>query len=584
MSQHDCYQTKGKLDAVTVYRGQALVTRLVEVPGPAGLREVVVTDLPEHVVPASIYAESADSAEVRSVRYRVRPVLQDVREEVRKLDEQIRELQDQIVANQRHAQRLGEQKTYLDKLEQFVAPTANVELTKGVLDAQTLKVLTAFLFEERKKLAEEELRLGREQRSLQEQLQFLQRQRDLLTSGSAQSAREAVVFVNLQQAGGRLRLRYLVNQATWSPSYNVRTEAGRSGVIVEYNASIQQLSGEDWTDVAMTLSTATPSLVAKAPVLTPLSIALSSGSTGSPAQGQAAMPADEGAYRDKLMGLRQEAEMKRSRELFLAKPGGADDDGDAYQADLSLNEAAGNLQLLELMAKSKVERKSDAPAAQPDEGISVTYEVATRTSLPSRADRQLIQIAALPMKGQFYKLAIPVLTSYVYEEAAVSNESRLVLLAGPISAYVAGQFVGHGQIPTVAVGESFTVGFGIDSSLRAVRELVEKTEQIQGGNRLVDFTYRVAIENFGSEAVKVRLLDRLPTVKHSEVRLTLVSPGKDLSDDATYQQTERKKGILRWELEVPSQAVATKALSLEYQFRLEYDKQMSILGLPLAAQ
>src|SRR5205807_4101288 len=42
----------------------------------------------------------------------------------------------------------------------------------------------------------------------------------------------------------------------------------------------EQMSGEDWTNVSMTLSTATPSLVAKAPVLEPLTIALSAGGQG----------------------------------------------------------------------------------------------------------------------------------------------------------------------------------------------------------------------------------------------------------------------------------------------------------------
>ena len=36
----------GKIEAVTVYRGQALVTRLVDVPGPAGLKEIIVGELP----------------------------------------------------------------------------------------------------------------------------------------------------------------------------------------------------------------------------------------------------------------------------------------------------------------------------------------------------------------------------------------------------------------------------------------------------------------------------------------------------------------------------------------------------------
>src|SRR5438105_4075165 len=144
-SKDDSFSTKGRLDEVTVYRGQALVTRLVEVPGAAGLREVIVTELPEHVQPASIYAESADGVEVRSVLYRIRPVEQDVREEVRKLDEQIRSVQDHVQTNNQQTQLLSAETTYLNKLEQFTAPTANAELTKGVLNAETLKALTSFM-------------------------------------------------------------------------------------------------------------------------------------------------------------------------------------------------------------------------------------------------------------------------------------------------------------------------------------------------------------------------------------------------------------------------------------------------------
>ena len=56
----------GLVDAVTVYRGQALVTRVIEVPGGTGLRELVVTGLPEAIIAGSLYAESSDGVEVRS--------------------------------------------------------------------------------------------------------------------------------------------------------------------------------------------------------------------------------------------------------------------------------------------------------------------------------------------------------------------------------------------------------------------------------------------------------------------------------------------------------------------------------------
>jgi len=584
--------TPGKVDAVTVYRGQALVTRLVELPGPAGLREVVLSDLPEHVVPGSIHAESADGVEVRSVRYRVRPVMQDVREEVRKLDEQIRGVQDQQQANARQQQLAAEQGAYLAKLEQFVAPTANVELTKGVLNAGTLKELTEFLYAQRKALAEDELRLRLEQRDLNEQLDLLQRRRRELTGSSSRTAREAVVFVNLQKAdGGRLRLRYLVNRATWSPSYNIRAGDDRGQVLVEYNASIQQQSGEDWNDVAMTLSTATPSLVAKAPALTELRVALARPSAEQQAE-QLRKGKDYKAARRELRQRQVIASNLRNAPAFapgqsLAQSAEGEQRGAAIWSfgladkDEELNRLAGELQNLDLISRERITRKGTS-RPETDEEITVTYQVAARTSLPSRSDRQLIRIAPLLLKSEFYKVATPVLTSYVYEEAAVTNESEMVLLAGPVATYLAGQFVGHGTIPTVSVGQGFTAGFGIDSSLRAARELVERKETIQGGNRVVDFTYRLALENFGTVPAVVRLLDRLPVGEKSDIKITFNDTGRELSDDATYQHTRRKKGILRWEVEVPAHAQGPEAMAIEYQFRLEYDKQMTIGGLPVA--
>lgn len=585
-------QTPGKIDAVTVYRGQALVTRLIEVTGAAGLREIVVTDLPEAVVPGSIYAESADGVEVRSVRYRTRPVSEDVREEVRKLDEQIRTIQDQIEANLKHAALLAEHRAYLTKLEAFVAPTANVELSKGVLNAETLQQLSKFLLEQRQSLTDEELKLGVEARELAQQLDLLNRQRQVATAGSARTAREAVVFVNLRGTDGhKLRVRYLVEQANWSPSYNVRVDADQKDVRVEYHASVQQMSGEDWNDVTMTLSTATPSLVAKAPQLTPLTVALTA-----PVQEKAQQRAGGGgkeyfAAREELKAKRSQVENARSNSVYslpsqtVNAPGPQIPMQQQLDNDLGLNEVANEIQILDLVSRGNLDNRGKLTRSLAlDEGVSVTYELAGRIALPSRADQQLIQIAALPMKAEFYKLATPVLTSYVYNEAVVTNTSTMVLLAGPMSAYLAGQFVGRADVPTVAIGESFTAGFGIDSSLRTGRELMEKTESVQGGNRTVNFTYRLTIENFGAAPAKVRLLDRLPVGKENEVRVELVSAGAvELSNDSRYQQTERKKGILRWEVEAPAQAIGPQAYGLEYKLRLEYDKQMHIAGMPVAA-
>ncbi|MCP4590368.1 MAG: mucoidy inhibitor MuiA family protein [bacterium] len=574
----------GRVDAVTVYRGQALVTRTVEVPGPAGLREVVVTDLPEHVIPGSLHAEGGPQVEVRSVRYRTRPMRRDVREEVRKLDAEIRALQDQREALSEQRALAEQHEAYLASLECFVAPTATVELSKGVLDATTLKEMTQFVFEERQQLLQGELDRRPRMRDLQEQIELLQRRRGKVAGSSARTVREAVVFVDLHEAGGgQMQLHYLVSQASWYPFYNIRTESEREFVLVEYNASVQQTCGEDWNDVSMTLSTATPSLTARAPELTPLAITVAPDAPTLRALVQKGENYEQARQRLRSEQTQFENARNAPRQHVLGQQGQSSVSGQLHFLgdDRELNRLAADLQNLDLLSRERVRRKSKIRSAS-NEGVTVTYAIAARTSLPSRSDRQLIRIAPLRLPGSFYKVATPVLTEYVYDEAQVTNGSEMVLLAGSAATYKAGQFVGHGAVPTVAVGQSFTVGFGIDSALRAGRELVEKKEITQGGNRVVDLTYRLTLENFGIAPAAVRLFERLPKTTGADIKVTLGDTGDELSDDGTYRHAQHKQGILRWDLEVPAQAQGPDASALEYDFRLEYDRKMSITGLAMS--
>jgi uncharacterized protein (TIGR02231 family) len=259
--------------------------------------------------------------------------------------------------------------------------------------------------------------------------------------------------------------------------------------------------------------------------------------------------------------------------------GGWDFADETKDADAGLNAYARELQLMDFNNSLSSLRREDDKSIKPAEGVSVSYKLANSTSLPSRSDRQLIQIASVPLKGEFYRLATPVLTSFVYEEARLTNTSDQVFLAGPAATFLGGQFVGRGEMPTVAVGESFTVGLGIDSSLRAERQLVKKEERIQGGNRVVDFIYELKLENFGDQAIAVRLLDRLPTVGENDIKVSLLKSDEKVSDDEAYQMNERQDGILRWDVEVPAQAVGPQRKVLKYTMQIEYDKQLSIEGM-----
>lgn len=421
--------TPGKVTAVTVFQGQALVTRVIELPADGGLVEAVITDLPERALDGSLYAEPGDGVEVRSVRTRNRPVDSAPREEVQVLEEQIADIGRRLRALQRERAMLAQRMNYLNQLESFTAGKSREDVHGGVLDSDALRELTDLVFSQREETIRRELDTINEEEDLKAELQLAQRELATLTGGGQKTTREAIVFLNKQPGPATVRLMYLVGGANWSPSYNVRAKEDRSGVTLEYNASVTQMSGEDWTDVDMTLSTATPSLVASSPKLEPLSIRLASAqrdredllrSRNQLALEQKTLADNRGniaQYAGKLAGITNRAAGEPASDSpFEGGLGGGGGFGAVYSGesvdtfDVNLNALACAVQVLDLQAGDVV-ASTPTPSSESSEGLSVVYRLPNKTSLPSRSDQQLIQIAALPMEAEFYRVATPVLTS-----------------------------------------------------------------------------------------------------------------------------------------------------------------------------
>lgn len=558
-------EATGSIETVTVYRGQALVTRLVETDLPAGASDLVITNLPAQVLSDSLYAGGDGDVQIRAVQYRTRAVSEEPREEVRKIEKEMEAVQAKIRENQALQKLRGQKEAFLAKLETFTSAKATEETAKGALNFDTVKAMTEFLFEQRSTLSKEALDLEEQGRALAEQLNLLQRKRSEVASQWSRTAREAVVSVEKRARGrARLRLHYLVGQSSWSPLYNLRCDGQGKQAALEYNALVQQMSGEDWNGVKLTLSTASPNMVSGAPILTPLWVSLSAKPAG---PGQAEPGKVWGGQRRAEQQLRVLMKQRGVRP-GLGGPG-------AVEGDWDLNAWANRLQMLDLQAGRDVLLAGRIPEAA-DEALSVNYELPGTITVASRSDQQMIRIAALKLEGEFYYLAAPLLTPNVYQQADLLNTSEYALLSGPVNSYLAGQFMGRGQLPMVAKGQRCTVGFGVDSQLRAGRELADKSDRIQGGNRELTFRYRLVLSNYKDQPADVRLMDRLPDARGTDIRVTLTPPKDPLSQDKVYLRTIRKMGILRWEIQVPAKASGASARMVEYEFKMEFDRNMHV--------
>jgi Domain of unknown function (DUF4139)/N-terminal domain of unknown function (DUF4140) len=268
-------QAVNRIVAVTVYQGQALVTREVSVPEGEGNVELIVSPLPPQTVDNSLYTEGADGLRVLSTRFRSRAVKEDTRQDVRAKQDLLKQLSADAQKIQNEIAVQDQDLQYLQKLEGFTGTMLTGLTRQGRLDSEAILSLSKFIMDRRAAKANSETDLNQRLQANKEAAEFARKQLAELSAGSGRIERDAVVVVSKSRpAAGTVRLGYLVSAATWTPQYRLRGAADNAPVRLEYLAAVVQQTGEDWPAVRATLSTARPSLDAAPPDFLPLTMAI----------------------------------------------------------------------------------------------------------------------------------------------------------------------------------------------------------------------------------------------------------------------------------------------------------------------
>jgi uncharacterized protein (TIGR02231 family) len=545
--------------AVTIYPNSALVTREVDIPAGPGMMELTVAPLPSTAVGGSLYTEASNGIRVLATRFRTRPILEDSREDVRKLQDelkQLQQLQERTASDIRSAQA---NLMLLSKMESFSNVPTMHAADKATLNSDSAIALSKHVMEQRIEKSREQVKLQQEMQTLQEKTDFTRRKLSELTSNLAKSEQDAVIVIEKNNpAASKVRLNYLVESASWRPQYKLRAGKGvKDAVQVEYLAALVQHTGEDWSNVQMVLSTAQPTLNAAPPDLQVLQVTVQP-RTNTPAA----------SHNPGLMAIQEQ-----SKTLRTQAQKDLNDKHAAKGAGL-VNSAAALDQSWELLNPDAAVRRGCLLSFQ--EGPSVTYHLGTRLTLPSRNDEQVIEVARIDLQPEYYYKAVPVLTSHVYRLADLTNKSKYVLLPGEATMYIDSDFVGQMNLPLVAIGEQFTAGFGVDPQLQVQRQMTDRSRTTQGGNQVLRYEYRILVSSYKSEKVKMQVWDRLPHPETDAVGVSLIKAAPETSKDPLYQREQQPSNLLRWDVSVDPAMSGEKALAIQYEFRLELDRQMTI--------
>lgn len=544
---------QGEIIEATIYRDQARVVRSIPIPASPELQEIRVTKLPMQLDTTSVYTETTLETNVRSLRV-VNSELDttpEVADEMEKLDAKNKELTRRLENQEQLIGAIEQDLLTIEKLVDFSADKVKQNLDRATLDVDSVTALADYTMDRRRRLAAELLEAQTEVEQLTLDILENEEQQDELSKEQAESTYDAVLAID-SPAGGTIRLFYDVQNVRWQPRYSIRAvtnEDGKRTFTLHLDAVLIQNSGESWDDVAVTLSTSTPDAIADRPLLTPLRVQAVSPGEG-PSQGSAQSNPNPPGWLD-AEGLRRSAQ---------------------------LNSAANQRQVSELTTVAEVQRElaGDAGEALTDE----SYAVSDRVQIDNHPQIQTIAILSTQLDGKLNRVVTPLLSSFAFREAELTNTSGQNLISGAAEAYLDGEFVGRTILPPTAAGQRLKVGFGKDRKIRTRRELLNRDETVQGGNRRTTLKYRLVIANYYKEPVDIRLLDRVPiAAKDGSITVDLEpATAEKLSEDALYLRLQRPTGVLRWDLELPKERFGSNAFDFEYSYSVELDRQQTIVG------
>ncbi|MEM7776400.1 MAG: mucoidy inhibitor MuiA family protein [Pseudomonadota bacterium] len=515
-----------KIDNVTVYPRGAQVERIGKADVPAGSHVIRIPDLPRDVIPNTLRVEgrSTGALEIGAVdlkrvtltreeseaaaaaRKAIETEIERLQSELEKLgyDIRVKETQRDFLTNLAGLPARGP--VPLGSAPQAATPDwAAIYTLIGTNMAEAQNAIFAL----RQQVKETERRIEDERRKLGRLAPKPKQRLVGEVSVIAEGALEA-----------DLTVRYQISSASWQPLYDARltTGAGDNAAALELTrrASVRQSSGEAWTDVALSLSTVRSQGRTAAPKIRPVIVDFPPPVTVA----EAPAPAPR---------------MARTRALSeAAKPKAQDREDRLRGAPLQDGMAAGRT-----LARARV-RQATVTASP----FQATFTVPDRTSIGNDGVVKQVKIDSKSFEPKLAARTVPRLDPQAYLYATFKLPSETPYLAGTVSLFRDGTYVGRGRLPALSGGQEHELGFGADDRIRVKFNVANEVRSETGlitASRVDEKRYRISLNNLHTRSVKLTVVDRIPVSRDEEIKVELTS-----SIAPSKRNLDEQRGVLAW--------------------------------------
>jgi uncharacterized protein (TIGR02231 family) len=507
---------------VTLYPQGATIQRQVPFSAPKGQHDLILLDLPKDtdLQTLRVTVTGAEMGGITTRRNFVPPrgeresaAIKAAKAEVERRKEALRDARANIARIRLAVDAANARVAFLARLgkgeDVKAQDVATLRELSEMIGAQTLVA--------RETAHDAEARAEAAERALDELTKALKDARRALAALVPERQDRAMLAVSITAAAeteGALTVRYQTHAAGWAPVYDMTLTRDTGALTIQRGAYLQQNTGENWTDVALTLSTVRPS-----GQTTPSGIAPLLRRVGEP------MPL-----------LRKEAA------------------GAAFESQADMAQLA--------PAPPAVEASAEF------DGLAVTYSYAPPVSVASGADALRIALGTLDTQAEIEARAVPLYDQTAFLMAKFTNDMGELILPGETNLFLGATYVGriHGDL--IAAGGEAELSFGPIEGLRLTRTVKEREEGASGLIRKssdLSETAKIEIENLTGEAWPLRVLDRVPYSEQEELKIDWQASPKPSEVNVKDQ-----RGILAWDMDL--EPGAKRTIALEYDMQWPEDK------------
>jgi uncharacterized protein (TIGR02231 family) len=521
------------VDAVTVYPDGASVTRLITLDLPAGDNSAVLKDFPLTLDPSSLRVEGEAGAKLTIGAIDAKPPRAAAPVNLPELDRRIEALKDQRVdlqgainaaaARRKFAERFAETSPagIGDKGE--ARPIAEWRTAFAAVGEEVASADTAIRDAERK------------QRELDREIARLEADR------AQKPPSKLEVRIELAAAAATkatLRVTYAVRNARWTPLYDARLDTGardrKPALELVRRAEITQNTGEDWTNVALSVSTVRTARGGRAPDLNSLIV--------------------------------QYPPPPRAS----ASASGAMDSARLRTAPLALAPAA------KMAADALSERADEQQAAAEIGSFQVVFKIPGRVSLGASEGAKSLRVSGAMLAPDLAVRAVPVLDPTAFLEASFKQNEDAPLLPGRVAIYRDGVFVGRGQMTAAGKDETVRLGFGADDKIKIERSVVKRNEGSAGlivtTSKTDERSFKTTIRNGHDFPIKVAIEDQLPVSENEDIQVEMLPS----TTPPTTTNLRDRRGVLEWAFE----ARAGEVRDIGFAWRVRWPKDKGVVMIP----